>query len=231
MIAIILWSIICLISIILISVIKVSIIYDSLVLNSPEIIIQILFFKFKVLGHNRCEKKNKTSSSKLNKKQKIYNDKYSIKENTKKNKKLKKHIIDIFKDFSYKDYIDLSIKILNSIKKLISIEEFKVNYIFTGNNFAEIGQKYAMYTILLNNVYLPIKKLLNIKNIKIRLWPNFVNQTSQFYFKSVLKLRLIIIVLVLFDILFKIYIVIYKKYKELKRINLHGKRKERCVNS
>lgn len=204
---------ICLILILIILVlllapIKINFFYDDKLNFKYKIVFRFLFFKLQSSSNlfNIKEKNNSHKNSKIN----IKNKKTDSSRKSKNKKNFKDSIKERLNNKSLsekmsfvKEIYELLGDIFKKVLKTIKIDNIELVYVVSGEDAADIGIKYGRANILVYNFYNLLRKIFNVKNSKIYLYPDFVNYKKQKKFNIEISFNIMNILIIFVGLLFK----------------------------
>ena len=160
--------------------IKINFIYDDNLRLKYEIVFRFLFFKIK--SSSNSSKINEKNKSKKNNKVDVKNQKAILSKKSKNKKNFKNSIKEKFSNKSLSEKIsfvkkayELLGKTLKKVLKTIKINNIEFIYVVSGEDAADIGIKYGRANMLVYSFYNLLKKIFDVKNSRIYLYPDFVN--------------------------------------------------------
>lgn len=194
--------------VLLLAPIKINFFYDDKLNLKYKIVFRFLFFKFQSNSNlfNIKEKNNSSQNSKIN----IKNKKTDSSRKSKNKKNFKDSIKErlsnksLFEKISFvKKIYELLGDILKKVLKTIKIDNIELVYVVSGEDAADIGIKYGRANILVYNFYNLLRKIFNVKNSKIYLYPDFVNYKEQKKFNIEISFNIMNILIIFVGLLFK----------------------------
>lgn len=164
--------------------VKINFIYDDNLSLKYEIVFRFLFLKIKSSSNSsKISEKNK---SKQNNKVDVKNQKAILSKKSKNKKNFKNSFKNSIKEkFSNKSLsekislvkkaYELPGKTVKKVLKTIKINNIEFIYVVSGEDAADIGIKYGRANMLVYSFYNLLKKIFDVKNSRIYLYPDFVN--------------------------------------------------------
>ena len=160
--------------------IKINFIYDDNLRLKYEIVFRFLFFKIK--SSSNLSKINEKNKSQKNNKVDVKKAKATSSKKSKNKKNFKNSIKEKFSNKSLSEKIsfvkkayELLGKTLKKVLKTIKINNIEFIYVVSGEDAADIGIKYGRANMLVYSFYNLLKKIFDVKNSRIYLYPDFVN--------------------------------------------------------
>lgn len=188
--------------------IKINFIYDDNLRLKYEIVFRFLFFKIK--SSSNSSKINEKNKSKKNNKVDVKNQKAILSKKSKNKKNFKNSIKEKFSNKSLSEKIsfvkkayELLGKTLKKVLKTIKINNIEFIYVVSGEDAADIGIKYGRANMLVYSFYNLLKKIFDVKNSRIYLYPDFVNYKEHKKFNIEINFSFMNVLIIFVGLFFK----------------------------
>lgn len=188
--------------------IKINFIYDDNLRLKYEMVFRFLFFKIK--SSSNSSKINEKNKSKKNNKVDVKNQKAILSKKLKTKKNFKNSIKEKFSNKSLSEKISLAKKAyellgktLKKVLKTIKINNIEFIYVVSGEDAADIGIKYGRANMLVYSFYNLLKKIFDVKNSRIYLYPDFVNYKEHKKFNIEINFSFMNVLIIFVGLFFK----------------------------